>query len=252
MANESPRAVSGITAEPIQLTGAGGDRIDGYAARPLGDGPFPGVVISHHGFGLDQPTRDMMHKFASAGYIAVAPNLYARFPPFEQGDMARVMEAVRGVGDAQAVGDLEAANSYIRAMPSHNGKVGAIGHCSGGRHTLLLACSSDRIDAAVDCYGGGVVTDEVSDGRPRPVIDLVPDLVCPLLGLFGEADRNPAPEHVAAIEAALKANGKQYDFTTYPAPAAHGFFSDERPAFVQSAAADGWQRIFEFFGTHLK
>ena len=246
--NEQPR---GLVAADVGLTGHGGETIDGYLARPLGDGPFPGVVVIHEAFGLVQHTRELAHRFAAAGYLAIAPNLYSRMAPFDPTEMPAVMQAMNGLPDEHALGDLGSAIDYLRALPESNGKIGAIGHCSGGRHTMLLAANAN-IDAAVDCYGGGVVTEDRTDARPRPVVDMVESIGCPVLGLFGETDRNPNPEQVAALDAALTQHGKAHEFHTYPAPIGHGFFADYRPSYSQEAAVDGWSRRFEFFGRHLR
>ncbi|MCB0024764.1 MAG: dienelactone hydrolase family protein, partial [Caldilinea sp.] len=82
-------------------------------------------------------------------------------------------------------------------------------------------------------------------------IDYTADLACPLLGLFGAEDRSPTPEQVAQHEQVLKQHGKQYEFTMYP-DAGHGFFYYDRPAYRQAQAVDGWQKVFAFFGKHLK
>jgi len=116
---------------------------------------------------------------------------------------------------------------------------------------MLLAANA-HIDAAVDCYGGGVVTEDRTEARPQPVVDMVAGVSCPVLGLFGETDRNPNPEQVATLEAAMHAQGKDFEQHTYPAPVGHGFFADYRASYSQEAAVDGWRRIFEFFGKHLR
>jgi carboxymethylenebutenolidase len=250
-AETSQPPVRGLIAEPMSLTGHNGDAIPGYLARPLGEGPFPGVVVIHEAFGMVQHTRELVHKFAAAGYLAIAPDLYSRLARFEPTDMPRVMEAMNGLPDSQALGDLNGAVDFLRARPEANGKVGAIGHCSGGRHTMLLAASG-RVDAAVDCYGGGVVTEDRTEARPQPMIEMFGGIACPVLGLFGEGDRNPNPDHVAAMDAELNRLRKPHEFYTYPAPVGHGFFADYRPSYNQEAAADGWQRIFAFFGEHLR
>jgi carboxymethylenebutenolidase len=80
---------------------------------------------------------------------------------------------------------------------------------------------------------------------------MVPNLGCPLLGVFGESDQNPSPQHVARLEAELKKYHKDYEFKSYPADVGHGFFADYRPSYRQAAAVDGWQKIFDFYGRHL-
>ena len=109
-----------------------------------------------------------------------------------------------GLPDSEAVQDLEAAADYLRALPGATGKIGAIGFCSGGRHTLLFACSSNKVDAAIDCWGGFIhratPDAETNAARPKAPLDMVGQLNCPLFGVFGEEDQNPP----VALEAELK------------------------------------------------
>jgi carboxymethylenebutenolidase len=108
------------------------------------------------------------------------------------------------------------------------------------------------LDAAVNCYGAFVTTSP-PEGFPlqvRPVVDLTPQLSCPVLGLFGQEDQYPTPEQVDELEAALKDAGKPYEFHRYEG-AGHAFFSVDRPSYRVEAALDGWQRIWTFFGQHL-
>ncbi len=242
-----------IQAETITITGHDGDEIEAYFARPLGAGPHPSVVVIHHMPGYDRATKEITRTFAVYGYAALCPNLFHRYAPgASAGDAAAAARAAGGVPDAQCVGDVQGAVEYLRAQPASNGKVGVIGYCSGGRQTYLVACTLD-VDAAVDCYGGGVVAtpDQLSEARPVAPIDMTPDLRCPLLGLFGAEDRNPSPEHVEVMEKALSEHGKNYEFHSYEG-AGHAFFSVDRPSYNLDAAKDGWKRIWAFYGEHLK
>ena len=153
--------------------------------------------------------------------------------------------------DAQCVDDVAGAVAHLKALPGASGKIGVIGYCSGGRQTYIVACSLD-VDAAVDCYGGGVVVgaDGLTPERPVAPIDMTPNLSCPLLGLFGKEDRNPDPEHVARMERELTAAGKTFEFHSYEG-AGHAFFSVDRPSFNLEAAKDGWKQIWAFFGANL-
>ena len=149
------------------------------------------------------------------------------------------------------IGDVAAAAGYLRALPSSNSKVGVIGYCSGGRQSVLAACHVD-LDAAVDCYGA-FVTGTPPEGFPLQVANLVdqlPSLRCPLLGLFGIEDQYPGPEQVAELEQILKDHGKDFEFHSYEG-AGHAFFSVDRPSYNVAAANDGWERIEAFFGKHL-
>lgn len=241
----------GMLAETMSFSDDHGDIIGGYMARPLGSGTYPGVIVIHEAFGLVEHTKELVRKFAAHGYISIAPDLYYREGP---GDPEKILAAVRqkgGAPDARVIGDLEGAVAALRSVVTCSGKIGCIGHCSGGRHTLLFACNTKDLAAAVDCYGGRVVTDELTPNQPKAVIDMVADLSCPLLGLFGELDANPSPEHVVGLEEEVKKHNKEYEFKSYPADTGHGFFADYRPSYRQESAVDGWQRIFDFFGRYL-
>jgi carboxymethylenebutenolidase len=239
-------------AETIALTGHG-EEIEAYCARPLGTGPFPGVVVIHHMPGYDRATKEIVRTFAVYGYTAVCPNLHYRYAPGAKPTeaAAAAMEA-GGVPDDQCVSDVQRAVRYLRAQPTANGKVGVIGYCSGGRQAYVVACSLD-IDAAVDCYGGRVVAapEDLTPGRPVAPLDLTPGLTCPLLGLFGADDTNPSPEQTAKIEASLSEHGKTYEFHTFE-NAGHAFFSVDRPNYNLEASKAGWKLIWEFFGRHLR
>ena len=242
----------GILAETIRFEGHGGDEIPGYLARPLGDGPYPGVVVIHHMPGYDASSKEITRTFAANGYSALCPNLhYREAPDAVPSDAAAAVREAGGVPDDRCVGDVAGTARQLRSLVSANGKVGVIGYCSGGRQAYLAACQLP-FDAAVDCYGGRVVAapDDLTERQPVAPIDLTPGLSCPLLGLFGGQDRNPSPAHVATIEAALLANDKTFEFHRYP-DAGHAFFSVDRPNYSVAAALDGWQQIWTWFGTHL-
>jgi carboxymethylenebutenolidase len=247
-----PISEEALSAKNVNLTGHDGATVNAYQALPAGDGPFPGVLVIHHLPGWDSATKEIARQFAANGYNAICPNLYAREGlETDPDDAAAAARASGGVPDQQFVGDAGAAIDALRALPTSNGKVGVIGYCSGGRHSFLTAVSLP-VDAAVDCYGA-FVTGTVPDGFPLkvvPLIDRTPDLTCPLLGLFGQDDQFPSPEHVDELEEALKANGKAYEFHRYEG-AGHAFFSVNRTAYRPEAAVDGWQKIFSWFGTYL-
>ncbi|MBI4180374.1 MAG: dienelactone hydrolase family protein [Chloroflexi bacterium] len=244
-------AYEGMLAETVRFAGNNGDIIGGYLARPLGSGLHPGVIVIHEVFGLVEHTKEMVRKFAAHGYIALAPDLYYREGPGEPEVISAAVRQKGGVPDSRAIGDLEGAITALRSVATFSGKAGCIGHCSGGRQTLLFACNTKNLAAAVDCYGGRVITDELTPTQPKAVINMVADLGCPLLGLFGESDANPSPEHVARLERELGKNKKEYEFKSYPPDTGHGFFADYRPSYRQESAVDGWQRIFAFFGRYL-
>jgi carboxymethylenebutenolidase len=242
-----------MLAETVTIRGDGGDDVSAYYARPLGAGPFPGVVVIHHMPGWDQWTREVVRKFAQNGYAAISHHLYSRMGPGSPDDVAARARAAGGVADAQVVGDVAGAAHFLRSQAYANGKVGVIGFCSGGRHTYLVACSLPHVDAAVDCWGGGVIVDDpaqLSEKRPVAPIDLTENLNCPLLGIFGNEDHSPTPDQVNRTEDVLKRLGKDYEFHRYDG-AGHGFFAVDRPAYRQEQAVDGWKQVFAFYGKHL-
>ncbi len=242
----------GMLAETITLPGANGELINAYFARPLGPGPYPGMVIVHHMPGWDEWYREATRRFAHHGYAALSPNLYFRAGHGTPEDVAAAVRAAGGVPDDQAVGDLVGAMRLLRSLPNSNGRVGIFGTCSGGRHAYLAACLSDGFDAVVDCWGGRVVMapEDLTPNFPVAPIDVTADLSCPLLGLFGDEDRSPSPEQVDQHEEALKRLGKTYAFHRY-AGAGHGFFYDHRPSYRQAQAVDGWAKIWAFLAQHL-
>lgn len=241
-----------MRAETVRITGHGGDEIEAYLAQPLDRGPCGGVVVIHHMPGYDEATKEMTRRMAAHGYLAICPNLYTREAPgASPDDAAAAVRAKGGVPDERLVGDVDGARRHLVSLQSSNDKVAVIGYCSGGRQAFLAACSLD-LDAAVDCYGAFVVGTP-PDGMPlkvSPLLHLVNDLSCPLLGLFGADDQHPSPEETAELEKALSAAGKSYEFQTYEG-AGHAFFNTDRPSYRAEAAKDGWGRIWEFLARYL-
>ena len=142
----------GMLAETVAFRGHKGDVGEAYYARPLGGGPWPGVVLIHHMPGWDEWIKETTRKLAHHGLATISPHLYFRDGPGSPDDVGARVRAAGGVADEQVVGDVAGCMEFLRAQPYANGKVGVIGFCSGGRHTYLAACSLDGIDAAVDCW----------------------------------------------------------------------------------------------------
>jgi carboxymethylenebutenolidase len=243
----------GMLAETVTMPGFNGETINAYFARPLGPGPFPGMVIIHHMPGWDEWYRETTRKFAHHGYAAVSPNLYFRSGHGTPEDVAAKVRGAGGVPDDQVIGDVAGALHHLRSLPYIGKKVGVFGTCSGGRHAYLAACRVPGFEAVIDCWGGHVVMekDALSPNRPVAPIDYTKDLPCPILGLFGEDDTSPTPEQVAQHEQELKKYGKVYEFHMYPG-AGHGFFYYHRPNYRQQQAVDGWEKIFAFLAQNLQ
>jgi carboxymethylenebutenolidase len=242
----------GMLAETTMIHGFHSELINAYYARPMGQGPFPGIVLAHHMPGWDEWYKEITIKFARQGYATICPNLYYRTGHGIPEDVAAKARAAGGVPDDQAVGDLEGAARFLQSLPTSNGKTGIFGTCSGGRHAYLTACKVPIFDAVVDCWGGRVVMkdEDLTPNQPIAPLAYTNALVCPLLGLFGEEDQGPTPAQVAIHEQELKKFGKTYEFHMYPG-AGHGFFYHHRPAYRQEQAVDGWIKVFAFIDKSL-
>lgn len=242
----------GILAETVIMKGFNGETINAYLARPLGPGPFPGMVLINHMPGWDEWYREATHRFALHGYQAMSPNIFYRFGHGTPEDVAAKARTAGGAPDDQVVGDAAGARDYLTAHPTSDGKVGVFGTCSGGRHAFLAACRSKGFSAAVDCWGGRVVMapSELTPKTPVAPIDYTVDLSCPLLGIFGEEDQFPTPQQVAQHEEALKKFGKTYEFHIFP-KAGHGFFYYDKPMYRQEQAVEGWKKVFAFLEKYL-
>ena len=182
-------------AETINLRGHKGDQIDAYFARPLGAGPYPGVVVIHHMPGWDGAHKEIARRFAHHGYAAILPNLQFREGKATPEENSASIRAAGGMPDDRTMGDVQASVDFLRMLPYHNGKVGVIGYCSGGRQAYLAGCTLRGIDAVIANYGGGVVAkpEELTPRQPVAPIEFTKDLQCPLLGLFGIEDTRPSP-----------------------------------------------------------
>ncbi|HZT09081.1 MAG TPA: dienelactone hydrolase family protein [Chloroflexota bacterium] len=243
----------GMIAETVCYPGYDGDVIESYVARPLGPSPVGGVVVIHHAPGWDSWTKEVARKLAHNGFAAVAPHLYCRFGPGSWDDVTAAARAAGGVSDDQVIGDVKGSMEYLRTLVNHNGRIGVIGFCSGGRHSYLVACTVPGIDAAVDCWGGRVVADRPGDINPKQpvqVLDLTKNLSCPLLGIFGNDDPNPSPAHVNRTEDELMKYNKNYEFHRYDG-AGHGFFAADRSGYRPEQAVDGWSKVLAFYRRYL-
>ena len=246
-------AYEGMIAETVKMEGYNGDKVHAYMSRPLGKGPYPGIILIPHMPGWDELNREITRRFAHHGYVAICPNIYERAGHGLPGEVSTKAREAGGTPDDSVIGDCEGALDYLKSLPYLSSKVGVIGMCSGGRHAFLAACRVKGLSAAVDCWGGGVVMskEDLSPVRPVAPIDLTPQLGCPLLGIFGNDDRSPTAEQVNIHEEELKKHGKDYEFHRYDG-AGHAFWSYDREAYRPVQAMDSWAKTFAFFEKHLK
>ena len=235
----------GLDAREVRIPVADGT-LPGYAAKPTGPGPFPTVLVVEEIFGVHEYIKDVCRRLAKQGYLAVAPELYARLADLSK--MSDVGQIIRDViskaPDATMLSDLDHAAAWSHANGGDPARLAVIGFCRGGRATWLYAAHSPNLRAAVAWYGplGGPATPI----QPTPASAVATHLNCPLLGLYGGKDDGIPVGDVQAAAAAAKRAGKTVEVVVYP-EAGHAFHADYRPSYVPAAAADGWERTLAWF-----
>jgi len=252
-----PAAVNG---EDLTFTGAGSTQVNGYLARPDAPGTgvrsLPGMIVIHEAMGLNEHIRDVVNRIANLGYAALGVDLYTREggPP-PAGDLPAMMKRLFAMSDATVLGDLEGAADFLRARGGVSDRIGCIGFCMGGRYTLLFACESDRLNAAVDCWGGFIdkatPEERSTPERPTPPLEMADHLRCPLLGAVGAEDSNPSPALAQALRERAAASGQEVKVDVYEG-AGHAFFADYRPTYRPGPAAELWAEVVPFLARHLK
>ncbi len=216
-------------------------------ARPDGDGPWPGVVMLHEAFGIDDVLRRQADRLASAGYLVAAPDLFGE--GFRLGCMISTIRAY-AARRGRPFEVIDAVRRWLANGRDCTGRVGVIGFCLGGGFALLVA-------------GRGFDAAAVNYGQIPADVDVLLRGSCPIVGSYGE--RDGLVNQVPRLEAALITNDIPYDLQTYPT-AGHSFLNDApngpwlarrvAPVFGVGpdpvAAADAWQRIEAFFAEHLQ
>ena len=216
--------------------------LPGYYARPAGPGPFPIVLVIEEIFGVHEHIKDICRRLAKIGYLAVAPELYARIADLSQMTDAAIIvrDVISKAPDAQMLTDLDSTAAWAAANRGDPARMGVTGFCRGGRDTWFYAAHNPALKAAVAWYGpiGGAT----SPIQPLTTMDIAADLKCPLLGLYGGQDTSIAVPDVRAAAAKAAAAGKTVEIVVYP-DAPHGFNADYRPSYRKVDAEDGWTRL---------
>ena len=234
----------GLLAGEIKIPVTGGE-IPGYRAMPASGGPFPVVLIAFEIFGLQEHIKGICRRLAGEGYLAVAPDFFAR-----QGDVSgmedfqEIIKIVSRVPDAQIMTDLDAAVEWAAKNRGNAQKLGVTGFCWGGRVTWLYAAHNSKLKAGVAWYGR--LVSDTTELQPKNPIDLVPSLRAPVLGLYGGKDQGIPLETVERMRDALKKARNPSEIVVYP-DAGHGFFNDTRPSYRKEDAQDGWNRLLAWF-----
>ena len=214
---------------------ANGDKTSGYVTKPE-SGEGPGVIVLQEWWGLVGHIKSVADRFAAAGYVALAPDLYhgeATKSPDEAGKLMMALNI------EETEKDLRGAVDYLMGI-SNSAKIGIVGFCMGGQLALFAASQNAHIGACVDFYG---IHPNVKPDYSR--------LKAPVLGLFAEKDGFVSPDVANALEQTLGDAGVNTDFQIYP-DVDHAFFNDEREVYNLAAATDAWNRVQDFFEKHLK
>jgi carboxymethylenebutenolidase len=235
----------GIAAGEVKIPVADGS-FPAYHARPEQGGPAATVLVVHEIFGVHEHIQDLCRRFAKLGYYAIAPDLYARYgDPTKFTDIKELIaKLVSQVPEDRVLSDLDAVVAYARASGQADAsRLAVTGFCWGGRITWLYAAHQPALKAAVAWYG---VDRPKSALTPSNPLDVIPDLKCPVLALYGGTDPGIPQQLVEARQAACAAAHKTCEFKTYP-EAPHGFNADYRPSYRADAAKDGWARMLAWF-----
>ena len=240
----------GMTARDIQLNSAG-TMIPAYDARPEAAGRYPIVVVISGFTGNSEHNKDVVRRFAQAGFYAIAPELYAREGGMQGKDFTEMGKIASGVTRAQYLGDVKAAADYAKQQPwARADRLGVTGFCGGGALTLHFAAEYPGVAAAVPWYGH--VKRTYKDTPGVDAFSLSDKIKAPVLGLYGDADTGIPSDDVKRFETQLKKTNPNAEFILYPG-APHAFFSDDRPqVYKKDASEDAWKRCVAFFDKYLK
>ena len=235
---------AGLEAGEIRINVQDGE-IPAYWAIPDKGGPFAVVLVVQEIFGVHEHIKDICRRLAKDGYMAIAPELYAR-----QGDVSKlpinqIMPIVAKVPDRQVMSDLDAAVAHAQASGrADTNRLGITGFCWGGRIVWLYAAHNPGLKAAVAWYGR--LVGQKTEMTPQQPIDLAAELRAPVLGLYGAEDQGIPLNTIEQMRAACQAAGKTCEIVVYP-NAGHAFNADYRPTYRPEPAKDGWAKMLAWF-----
>jgi len=254
-------AVRPIAAQTVIQTDSQG-LIAGEVKIPVKDGQIPAyrampekgknlatVLVVQEIFGVHEHIRDVCRRLGKLGYLAVAPELFAR-----QGDVSNMTniqeileKVVPKVPDAQVMSDLDATATWAAKHNGNGAKLGITGFCWGGRIVWLYAAHNPGLKAGVAWYGR--LTGDKDELRPRQPLNLASSIKAPVLGLYGAEDQGIPVEIVEMMQDDLKAANSPSEIVIYP-DAPHGFHADFRSSYRPGPAQDGWKRLQQWFKKH--
>jgi len=238
----------GLTAGTVHIS-VNGQAVPVYRAHPEGKTGLPVILVVSEIFGVHEHIADVARRFAKAGYLALAPDLFVR-----QGDPSRepsIAELQKNIiskaADSQVMGDLDAVVEWARAYGGDTARLGITGFCWGGRITWMYCAHNPKVRAGVAWYGR--LVGDTSPTWPQHPIDIAASLKTPVLGLYGGKDQGISLESVEKMKAALAKGSSKSEFHVYP-NSGHAFHADYRPSYNEDDAKDGWQRALAWFKGH--
>jgi carboxymethylenebutenolidase len=244
---ESPIVTNteGLQADVITIE-SGGQTIPVYRAQPKGGKNLPVVLVVSEIFGVHAHIADIARRFAKQGYLALAPDLYAR-----QGDPSTytsipdlIKELVSKIPDAQVMQDLDACCDWAAKNGGDKNRIAITGFCWGGRITWLYAAHNPKIKTGVAWYGK--LVNDKNALQTQTAIEIAPKLTVPVLGLYGGKDSGIPLDTVESMKTALSKGRSASEFVVYP-DSGHAFHADYRTSYREAAAKDGWSRMLAWF-----
>jgi len=214
--------------------GKGG--MDSFLAKPEGAGPFPGVIVIHEIFGLNDNIREITRQFAEQGYTALGVDLFSN-----RNRMVCMMQIVHGMLirplNNSMLADLKSAIAVLQKQPNVDAnRIGAVGFCMGGAYALQLAITDKGMKAASVFYGA----------NPKP-LEAVAE-ACPIIGSY--PDKDFTTKAAQELEVSLTKYNVPHDIKIYD-NTQHSFYNRQRTPFEVDASKDAWQRMLSFFEKYL-
>ena len=243
---------AGLVAGEIRVPAAGGE-MPAYQAQPATGSGWPVILVVQEVFGVHDYIKDVCRRLAKLGYLAIAPELYARQgDPRQYSNVQELLDkVVSKVPDAQIMADLDACVAWARANGGNTARLGITGFCWGGRITWLYSAYSPQVRAGVAWYGR--LVGQASERTPKQPLDVAGSLHGPVLGLYGGADPGTTPDTVKdmrqALAVAKNPASKASTIHVYDG-APHAFHADYRSSYRKEEAEDGWRRLQAWFKQH--
>ncbi|RZA35331.1 MAG: carboxymethylenebutenolidase [Lysobacteraceae bacterium] len=225
-----------------------GQDVPVYRAQPKDRTNLPVILVISEIFGVHEHIKDVARRFAKAGYLAVAPDLFVRQGDATKTPMPALMkDIIAKVPDAQVMTDLDTIVKWTKQRGGNTDKLGITGFCWGGRITWLYAAHNPDVKAGVAWYGR--LVGEANALQTKHPIDVAQNLKVPVLGLYGAKDGGIPLESVERMRKALDAGNSRSKIHVYP-NSGHAFHADYRPSFNAEDAKDGWSKALNWFSTH--